>query len=364
MTPTYDKVHNRFKLNGTHFNHSELKEVAYSFIKEGELYEKVIGDFLIDWLNNNDYITVNTSGSTGKPKSIKVKKQAMVNSAIATGDFFELQPGDKALLCLPAQYIAGKMMLVRALILGLEIDTVAPSSQPIFNTKKHYDFCAMIPLQVENAIPIAIGKTHNIKRIIIGGAKVSHSLADKIKECSSQFFETYGMTETVTHVAVKQLASRVLKKDNYFKALPNVSFSKDDRECLIINAPKLIKAPLATNDIIELKSETSFKLLGRYDNVINSGGVKLYPEQIENKLQSVIDNRFFVASEYDETLGEKLILIIENSEAITEDISKKISALKSLDKFEKPKKIYTIKNFIETETGKIQRKKTIEALLG
>lgn len=360
MTPTYDKVHNRFKFNGLHFDHEDLKEVAYSLIKEGEPYEKVTGNFLIDWLNDDDYLIVHTSGSTGQPKPIKLKKQAMVHSAIATGDFFGLQPGDTALHCLPSYYIAGKMMFVRALVLGLEIDFVEPSTQPLFDYEKSYDFSAMVPLQLKHTI----NYIHNIKKIIVGGAMVTKPLLEKIKSSSSLFFETYGMTETVTHVALRQLESKAGKRQEFFNALPNVKFAQDDRRCLIINAPKLIKEPLVTNDIIDLKSETSFKLLGRYDNVVNSGGVKLFPEQIESKLQPVIKQRYIIAGEPDIDLGEKLILIIEGSIESTDDILKAIQELKTLDKLEIPKKIYTLNKFSETNTGKIQRKKTIKAVIG
>jgi len=360
MTPAYTKVHNRFKFNGHHFNFEELKEVAYSLIKEGEPFEKVTGNFLIDWLNTKDFLNVQTSGSTGLPKQIKLKKQAMVNSAIATGDFFGLKPGDKALHCLPSHYIAGKMMFVRALVLGLELDFVAPTSQPIFNYKKHYDFCAMVPLQLKQSIDYI----QNIKTIIVGGSRAPKPLLEKIKNSASIFFETYGMTETVTHVALRQLQSKHYKGEKYFTALPHVKFSQDERKCLVVDAPNLVKDALITNDIIDLKSNTSFKLLGRYDNVINSGGVKLFPEQIEDKLQPYIDERFIIASKKDIDLGEKLILIIENPSLSLEIIQKKIQKLKTLDKFEIPKKLYQVDRFIETSTGKIQRKKTIEALLG
>lgn len=328
--------------------------------KGGEAYEKVTGNFLIDWLNNNDYLYVNTSGSTGQPKAIKLKKQAMVNSAIATGDFFGLEPGNTAIDCLPSHYIAGKMMLVRAMILGLEIDCVEPSAHPIFDYEKHYDFCAMIPLQLKHTIDY----TQNIDTIIVGGSKVTKPLLERIKGCPSKFYETYGMTETVTHVAVRQLESKVSKGDALFRALPNVSFSQDERNCLIINASRLVKEAVVTNDIVDLKSKTSFKLLGRYDNVINSGGVKLFPEQIEDKLQPVIDERFIVAGEEDATLGEKLILIVENSRDTVESIQNRIKHLKDLTKFEVPKKIYIIDKFAETVNGKIKRNKTIEKALG
>jgi O-succinylbenzoic acid--CoA ligase len=360
MTPEYDKVHNRFKLNGLHYNHEDLKEVAYSLIKEGAPYEKATGNFLIDWLNDKDYIEVRTSGSTGKPKLIKLKKQAMVNSAIATGDFFGLEPGNSALDCLPSHYIAGKMMLVRAMILGLELDHVEPSAHPMFDYEKHYDFCAMIPLQLKHTLKY----TYNIKTIIVGGSKVTLPLLERIKDCDSKFFETYGMTETVTHVAVRQLPSKVSKGEKYFNAIPNVTFSQDERQCLVINALNLVDEPLVTNDIIDLKSETSFQLLGRYDNVINSGGVKLFPEQIEDKLQPAIDERFIVAGEEDETLGEQLVLIVESPRDSVESIANRIRFIKGLTKFEVPKHIYITDKFVETVNGKIQRAKTIESVLG
>ncbi|MEM1001559.1 MAG: AMP-binding protein, partial [Bacteroidota bacterium] len=284
MTPKFDKVHNRFKLNGLHFTHEELKEVCYSLIKEGEPFEKVTGDFLIDWLNNKDHLYVRTSGSTGEPKHVKLMKQAMVNSAIATGDYFGLEPGDKALDCLPSHFIAGKMMLVRAMILGLEIDIVEPTAQPIFDYDKQYQFCAMIPLQVKNTL----GYSHNIETMIVGGSKVTKSLLEKIATRPNRFFETYGMTETITHVGVKRLKSLDFTGQRYFHALPNVSFSQDERSCLVIHAPNLIDEDLVTNDIVELKSDQAFKWKGRFDNVINSAGVKLFPEQIEDKLQTYL----------------------------------------------------------------------------
>lgn len=359
MIPKFNKVHNRFKFNGLHFDHEDLKEVAYSLIKEGESYEKVTGNFLIDWLNDKNYLYVDSSGSTGQPKTIKLSKQAMVNSAIATGDFFNLEPSDTALHCLPSHFIAGKMMFIRALVLGLEIDFVEPSAHPIFDYKKNYDFCAMIPLQLKHTL----NYTQNIKTIIVGGSKVTTPLLERIKLNTSKFYETYGMTETVTHVAVRQLESRNNKGEKYFTALEHVKFDQDERKCLIIHAPKLVKEALVTNDIVDLKSETSFTLLGRFDNVINSGGVKLFPEQIEEKLQAVIDERFIVAGEEDATLGEKLILIIENSRDSAESIGNRIKYLKGLTKFEVPKEIYIIDKFKETVNGKIQRNKTIKSAI-
>lgn len=359
MTPEYNKVHNRFKFNGLHFSYDELKEVCYSLIKEGEPYEKVTGDFLIDWLNNKDHLFVKTSGSTGEPKSIKLMKQAMVNSAIATGDFFGLTPGDKALDCLPSHFIAGKMMLVRAMILGLEIDCVEPSAHPIFDYEKEYDFCAMIPLQLKNTI----NYTQNIKTIIVGGSMVPKPLKKKIKERPSLFFETYGMTETVTHVAVKRLESLNQNGELVFRALPNVNFSQDDRNCLVIEAPNLVEDSLVTNDIVTLENDKTFKWLGRYDNVINSAGVKLYPELIEDKLQTIIPNRYIITAVEDIVLGEKLILIIEGDDIDELGILDSIKASQAFDKFEIPKEVFSISKFSETINGKIRRKETLKKVL-
>ncbi len=361
MTLDFNKIHNRFRLNGNYFeNHEALKNFAYNLIEEGQLFEKSIGEFLIDWLDSNEFLYVNTSGSTGKPKQIKLYKQAMVNSAIATGLFFDLKPGCKVMNCLPSHYIAGKMMLVRALILGFAIDCVEPAASPVFDYQTFYDFSAMVPLQLEHSID----KVENIKTIIIGGSKVSKQLQDKIKKSRTSFYETYGMTETATHIALKPLESISQSGDDFFTTLPNVLVSQDVRACLVINAPKIMDSSIVTNDIVELKSNTSFKWLGRFDNVINSGGVKLFPEQIEVKLQTIIEERFIVASEPDEQLGEKLILIIENPSNSVLDLKKQLKSLQSLAKYEVPKNIYTINSFIETSTRKIHRRKTIKSVLG
>ena len=353
MIPTFDKVHNRFKLNNISFDRNDLKELAYSYIKEGEPFEKVIGNFVSDWLDTNDYILTKTSGSTGKPKTIKVKKQAMVNSAIATGDYFGLKPRDKALLCLPVQAISGKMMVVRAMMLGLELDAIKPSISPDISTNKKYHFCAFTPAQLSNSLK----KIENIKTIIVGGAPISDALVNEIINVKSTVYETYGMTETVSHVAIKKL-NKVSQstKEKLFQVLPNVTISLDDRECLVIDAPHLSNNKIITNDVVRLIDHTSFKWIGRFDNVINSGGVKLYPEVIESKLQNVISERFFVISEPDEKLGEKLILVVEASKTKVFDKS----VFKGLDKYEVPKKTLTVPKFVESVSGKIQRNKTLQ----
>lgn len=342
--PNYKNVHNKFKLNGFHLNADDLCRVAYSFIKEGEDFEKPVGDFILDWFDNNEYIVMYTSGSTGKPKSVKIQKQAMISSALATGDFFGLEIGDTILNCLPIKYIAGKMMFIRAFILGLEMDFVAPSSHPLEFIDEKYDFTAMVPLQAQNSLD----KLHLFKTIIIGGAKVSSELEKKLKPIKSTIYETYGMTETITHIAARKLGKKA------FTTLPNVVLSQDENNCLLIHAESISKDVIHTNDIVELVSENEFVFLGRFDNVINSGGIKLIPEQIEAKLLPFIKNRFFVTGKPDKELGEHLVLVIEGKE---EPID--LSKIESLDKYEKPKEVIFVNKFKETATGKIIRKESL-----
>ncbi|MFD1063734.1 AMP-binding protein [Winogradskyella litorisediminis] len=359
MAPSYKNIHARFRYNGKIYSRKEFQNLAHSLAESNEAFEESTGKFLIDWLDDSEFIFVNTSGSTGTPKKIKIAKQAMVNSAIATGNFFNLKPGDCILNVLPSHYIAGKMMWIRAMILGLDMDVVTPTSHPPFDTKKHYDFSAMVPLQLANVIE----KTSNIKTIIIGGSSIPKTLLKTIESASSSFYETYGMTETVTHIALKRLKSKSQNSQDYFKALPNVKFYQDDKDCLKIEAPKISKDVLVTNDIVDLKSETEFKWLGRYDNVINSGGIKVFPEQIEKKLQPLISSRFIIASKFDSIFGEKVILIVESEALDTLEIKEKISNSGLLSKFEIPKDIFFVKSFVETTSGKIQRQKTINSIL-
>ncbi len=357
------EIHKDFRINKRSLDTFGLQSLAYSFIKEGEFYEQEVGNFLLDWLNAKDHIIVQTSGSTSKPKEIKIYKQQMINSARATGAFFKLEPGTTALLCLPTAYIAGKMMLVRAMILGWKIDLVPPKTNPLDTLYKQYDFCAMIPLQLDNSI----NRLHLVKKLIVGGGVVSENLRELVQGIKTKIYETYGMTETVTHIAARRINPKK-KKDKkeagFFKALPNISLSIDQRNCLVIKAPQLNDETIVTNDVVELKTYKKFLWKGRYDNVINSGGIKLYPEEIETKLQLLIDERFFITSLPDNALGNRVVLVVEGDYDLTikETLEKAIRHLEILSKYEIPKEIYFLPQFVETDTGKIQRNKTLELI--
>ncbi|THD67777.1 O-succinylbenzoic acid--CoA ligase [Robertkochia marina] len=363
MKLTYDKIHLKFRLNGHYFDREHLQEVAYSFVKEGKPFEKSVGDFLMDWLDHNDHITVTTSGSTGSPKTVRLKKQHMVNSALTSGDFFKITVGDSALHCLPADYIAGKMMLVRAMVLGLEIDLIEPTTNPMHGIEKRYDFAAMTPMQVQNSL----SQLNQIKKLIVGGAPVSRELVESLQNKRTLVFETYGMTETVTHIAARQLnhfrnAEEV--ESSYFKVLPKVSIKKDERGCLVIDAPQISKETIVTNDLINIKEDDQFEWLGRYDNIINSGGIKLIPELIEEKFSQALEKRFFVCGVPDSELGDKLVMVIEDKNSRENEYWELLRKVEGLDKYEMPKTLLFTECFEETENGKVIRKSTLEKIIG
>ncbi len=329
-------------LPSTHF--TELRKQQ----PNAEWWQKII-DFLEEWSNNLPYVYAKTSGSTGTPKQIKCPKEYLLASAKQTCDFFQLNEHSTALLCLSADYIAGKMMLVRAIVSQMNLFCVEPSSYPIKDVNSEIDFVAMVSMQVEESVK-DMSKFNLLKNIIIGGSKVSDKLADKLHQYRGAVFETFGMTETYSHIALRQLQPN---KQDYFIPLNGVSVSKSDINTLIIDCPNIGVNKLQTNDVIELKNK-GFKWLGRQDFIINTGGIKVNPEQIENKISSLISKPFVIVGKPDAKLGEKVILLIEGKEF---EISQLYESLKNnLSKYETPKEIVFIDNLPLTASGKINRR--------
>ena len=335
-------------------------------------FEKKVLQFLQDWFSDSETVSVQTSGSTGIPKVFEIEKKRMLNSAKMTCDFLGLKEGDTALLCLPVQYISGKMMLVRAIERKLKVIISVPSSAP--EISQNIDFCAMTPLQVQNSLD----KIHFIKNLIIGGAAVSENLKSQLTSsiqhpASNKIYETYGMSETLSHIALKQISPI---QEEYFTVLNDVEISVDERNCLKIFAPKLNPEILQTNDIVELMhfdsaqgDKKQFKFLGRFDNVINSGGVKIFAEELENLVKKHIDKDLVFLGKPDETLGEKLILVIEDklfSESCQSERSRRlksqISNLKFENKFHSPKEILFLEKFPRAENGKVLRKEILKLI--
>ncbi len=329
------------------FNNLNINQLSF----ESE-FEIKIKNFLEEWFSDSETVKVQTSGSTGVPKIFDIEKKKMINSAEMTCNFLGLKEGDTALICLPVEYISGKMMVVRSIIRKLKLIIVDPSAKPFENLNDEIDFCAMTPLQVENSL----NKLHLIKNLIIGGAAVSESLKKKIFQTlrlsnpSTKIFETYGMSETLSHIGLKQITP---DPEDFFTVFENVEISKDERGCLKIFAPKVNAEVLQTNDLVEIKDKNQFKFLGRMDNVINSGGAKIFPEQLEALIKKEISNEAVFLGIADESLGQKLILIIEGKKSA--NLLEKISGISFEKSFHKPKEIIFIENIPRTPNGKVNR---------
>jgi o-succinylbenzoate---CoA ligase len=346
------------KLNNRVLENDSLNRYAKSQLADPGVaaWQKSMYGFLVEWLDEKEYVIVKTSGSSGDPKSIRISKQYMVNSALMTGQFLNLCNGDKALMCLSADFIAGKMMLVRAMVLGLKLKATEPSGNPLKHIHEKFDFAAMVPMQVYQIIQDAEGveKLNAVKNLIIGGAPVRENLRKMIKWLSNRTFSTYGMTETVTHIAMERLNGR--NADGRLHPLPGVEISADGFGRLIIHAPDIAAMTVETNDLAEIHNEGSFKILGRFDHIINSGGIKIIPEVTEKKIESFIRERFVVSSLHDEKLGEKVVLVIEDMPWPAEKINRLKKRLREkLHKTENPKEVIFMATLPETAGRKIDR---------
>ncbi|MCL1669995.1 AMP-binding protein [Elizabethkingia ursingii] len=328
------------------------KNVEIESLKPQNDFEVKVKDFLSEWFSDSETVEVQTSGSTGVPKKFPIEKSRMLNSAEMTCNFLNLKEGDTALLCLPVEYISGKMMIVRSFLRRLELTITEPKLDPLKNIEKPVRFCAMTPLQVENSLD----KIHLIENLIIGGAAVSESLKEKLsdilesKQTTSKIYETYGMSETLSHIGLKRIYP---EGEDYFTLFDGVDISLDDRGCLRISAPKINAELLQTNDIVDVLNAKQFRFLGRADNVINSGGAKIFPEQLEALVKKSIPNETVFLGIPDEVLGQKLVLVIEGDE--NEVLRSQILDVKFEKPFHKPKEIVFVAEIPRTPNGKINR---------
>jgi len=345
-------------LNGLVFDKYSLKNY-YHTNNSGESWQHAIYDFLKSWFDDSETITLHTSGSTGQPKEIQLTKEAMRNSARITNDFFGLNNTSTALLCLPANYIAGKMMLVRAVEGKFNLLTVEPKANPFENLSQPIDFTAITPYQLLHSFEEI--KKLRIQKIIVGGAKINSELEAVVQQFSTAIYETYGMTETCSHIALRAINGHT--KSDYFKILSGVSIRKNENDCLCIKAPHLLPDEIVTNDIVELINNEQFQLKGRFDNIINTGGVKLNPERIEQKLETLISVPYFISSKPDSTLGNKVVLIIEST-PFTVEIEVELMAIFNitLEKYERPKEIHYIPQFCYSATNKLLKAETLQML--
>lgn len=329
-------------------------------------------DFLSEWNNGSDRVLVHTSGSTGKPKPMRVEKKRMLNSARITCDFLGLKPGDSALLCMSLDYIAGKMVVVRSIERHLHLISVPPSGHPLKDVDEEITFAAMVPMQVYNTlqVPEERERLSRIRHLIIGGGAIDAALEQELQALPGNIaiWSTYGMTETLSHIALRRINGD--EPSEWYQPFDSVHISQTEEGCLVIDAPQVCAETLVTNDIVEIEpyiynkvEKLRFRIKGRKDNVICSGGIKIQIEEVETLLKPHLEKPFMLAKKKDEKFGEIAVLLSED-----EDIKKVEATVRRLlsDESEKssdhkkykywiPKEFRYVEHLPLTETGKPKR---------
>ena len=311
-----------------------------------------LDEFYSEWWSSEPTVRVHTSGSTGKPKLMLAEKKRMEESARMTLRFLGLQPGDTALLCMPLDFIAGKMMVVRAIVGELRLIDVKPSGHPLADPGlegKTIDFAAMVPLQVYNTLQVERErqKLREVRHLIIGGGAVDERLERQLAAFPNAVWGTYGMTETLSHIAMRRINGE--QASPWYEPLPGVALSQNEEECLVIEAPRICTQRLETNDIVSFHDDgRRFRVVGRKDHVICSGGIKLQAEEVEDKLRPYIPFPFLIAKEKDEKYGEIAVLVVEGGDNKKwEEIAQRV-----LPKYWVPRKILIVTQLPRTATGK------------
>ena len=305
------KHKNFIKLDGQQLNQSEIELMVDA--PDLEVWKRKIYEFILEWMNDSNKIDIKTSGSTGEPKVIQLEKSTMSTSAHFTGNYLKLNKDAKALLALPVDFIGGKMMIIRAFVLGLDLHI--QEARSIINTKEKYDLLALTPFQFMQSFNNDSLSLDKFENIIIGGAASGVELVNKAQTLRSSCFATYGMTETSSHIALQKLNGKDASS-NFTLIHASIRIRTDNDNCLQIEAPYLGESSITTNDVVQIIDNKTFKWLGRKDNVINSGGIKIYPEQIEARINELFNERMIIFGLDDPKLGEKVCLLIESSDII------------------------------------------------
>ena len=317
-------------------------------------------EFLKEWNNGSPYVEVKTSGSTGESKLMLVEKQRMRASARITCDFLGLKAGDTALLCMSLDYIAGKMMVVRAIERNLRLITVEPSGHPLVKPGDDFTFAAMVPMQVYNSlqVPEERERLKQIKHLIIGGGAIDEAMAEELKTFPNHVWSTYGMTETLSHIALRRLSGP--EASEWYTPFPTVKVGLNEEGCLVIDAPEVCGERLVTNDIAELATQRGqspcvanvpFRILGRKDNVICSGGIKIQAEEVERMLKAHLREPYLISRRPDKKFGEVVVLLTEGDVEAAKTVCEAV-----LPKYQRPKAYIHVSEIPMTETKKPARR--------
>lgn len=314
-------------------------------------FHTALADFLAEWFDGSEKLKVHTSGSTGTPKELFVEKRRMMNSAMMTVSFLHLRADDTALLCMPLRYIAGKMVVVRALVARLNLIPVAPCGHPLKGMDDAPAFAAMIPMQVFNSltVPGEQALLRRISHLIIGGGAIDTQMEEKLKDFPNAVWSTYGMTETLSHIAMRRLNGS--GASHWYTPFNHVKITLSGAGTLVIHAPEVSEGILVTNDIAEMDAEGRFRIIGRRDNTINTGGIKVQVEEVEAALRPHLSHPFLITSVPDPKFGERIILLVEDA-ILPEETGKAFSALPP---YWCPKQVVRVGKLPMTETGKPDR---------
>ena len=342
-----------FKIDDKEISHSNLQHWASEIIKKDiPEWIKSIATTITEWYDDSFYITVHTSGSTGNPKPIPLSKKAMSLSAEKTAAYFKLSDGITALLCLPADFIAGKMMIIRALVNRWNLICIPPRSSLEIPSETSFQFVAMTPFQFKYTSEGDEFFYRNIETILLGGSPLTPEIKEMIMNISTGCYLSFGMTETITHVALMRINGK--QKENVFTGVEGVSFSQNQGR-LVINANHLDIERIETNDIVEIINNKQFRWLGRSDHVINSAGLKIHPEQIEEKIAHLIPFRFIITGKNDLEVGQQVVLIIESNKMNNEKLVDLNRSLHELLGIKRPRRILFVDQLQETTNGKLKR---------
>lgn len=317
-------------------------------------FQASLADFLAEWFDDNTTVQVHTSGSTGTPKPLRVEKQRMMQSAMLTVGFLGLKQGDTALLCMPLKYIAGKMVVVRSLVANLNLLPVTPCGHPLAQINAAPKFAAMIPMQVYNSLQVSAEKEclQQVRHLIIGGGAIDSTLATELASFPHAVWSTYGMTETLSHIALRRLNGP--DASDWYTPFQGVKVSLSSESTLTIEAPDVCAEKLTTNDICEFNAQGQFHILGRKDNTINTGGVKVQIEQVEDALKTALPAPFMVTAVPDPKFGERIVLLLESEE--NTDVSPSLAQVyDQLPAYWRPKQTFVVRHLPQTETGKPDR---------
>lgn len=315
-----------------------------------------LADFLKDWHNDSDTIAVHSSGSTGAPKIMHVEKKRMLASAKITCDFLHLHKGDTALLCMSLDHIGAQMVVVRSIERGMHLVEVPPCGHPLAHLDRSIDFAAMVPLQIYNTLQVPQEKERlkQIKQLIIGGGAMAPEIEEELRSFPNAVWSTYGMTETLSHIALRRVNGD--ETSEWYTPLNNVRIRLDENNCLCILARKICDNELITNDIATINDQGQFKIIGRRDNTINSGGLKIQIEEIEQKLHELGEKNFAIGSYPDKKFGQIVVLLTDEK---NRDTKERIS---QLPPYWQPKRIIYTTQIPLTENGKIARQKVQEEI--